>query len=542
MNQYIRQSKALLFISTAIMCISLHATPVPSINSSGTDSGFIEGRDFIILNGNSNGIASGNSLVTTGLNSGRIYDALINGFSLPEQTSQAALDRINAQYNWYKRNPEYMQRVWQRAQFYMHHIKSELQERELPMELALLPIVESAFDSFAYSHGRAAGLWQIIPGTGKYLGVEQNWWYVGRRDVIDSTHAALNYLSSLNREFDGDWMLAIAAYNSGAGNVRKGIRKNKKKNKALDFWSLDLPKETKAYVPKLLALKLLFLEDYSRQMLPAIPDQAFFELVETGSQIDLAMAADLAQIDLDTLYQLNPGFNHWATAPKGPHRLLVPVGNAPILRSELERLPPDQRVKLQRYKIKPGDTLSVLARKNKTTIAAIQQANNLNSLNLRAGKYILIPQASTQLSAYVKSKDARLKRLQNTSRKGQRVEHKVAAGDSFWKISQRFGVSERNVARWNGMAPGDTLKVGQSLVIWVKNDSQNSNINMASKPVTTRRINYKVRSGDTLSGIARKFKVKTSQIQSWNKSRLKKFLMPGQTLKIFVDVRQQSAY
>lgn len=542
MNQYIKQTKALLFISTAIMCISLHATPVPSINSSGADSRFIEGRDFIILNGNSNGITSGNSLVTTGLNSGRIYDALITGFSLPEQTSQAALDRINAQYNWYKRNPEYMQRVWQRAQFYMHHIKSELQQRELPMELALLPIVESAFDSFAYSHGRAAGLWQIIPGTGKYLGVEQNWWYDGRRDVIDSTHAALNYLSSLNREFDGDWMLAIAAYNSGAGNVRKGLRKNKRKNKALDFWSLDLPKETKAYVPKLLALKALFLEDYSRQMLPAIPDQAFFELVETGSQIDLAMAADLAQIDLETLYQLNPGFNHWATSPKGPHRLLVPVGNAPILRSELERLPPDQRVKLQRYKIKPGDTLSVLARKNKTTIGAIQQANNLNSSNLRVGKYILIPQASTQLSAYVKSKDARLKRLQNTSRKGQRVEHKVVAGDSFWKISQRFGVSERDVARWNGMAPGDTLKVGQSLVIWVKNDSQNSSLNVASKPVTTRRINYKVRSGDTLSGIARKFKVNTSQIQSWNKSRLKKFLMPGQTLKIFVDVRQQSAY
>ena len=500
---------------------------------------FIEGIDYILID-DQPGKSAVLTLQGSSFISGRIYDSLITNFKFPEQTSPEAIKRINAQYAWYKRHPEYMQRVWARADLYMYHITQELIKRNIPLELALLPIVESAFDAFAYSHGRAAGLWQIIPGTGKHLGVKQNWWYDGRRDVLDSTDAALNYLESLNRQFNGDWMLAVAAYNSGPGNVRKGIRKNKRKNLPTDFWSLHLPKETKAYVPKLLALKKLFLENSTRELLPAIGNGPHFQVVETESQIDLATAAALAEIDINALYQLNPGFNHWATAPKGPHRLLIPNAHADMLRIGLAKLPADQRIKLARYKVKSGDALGVLARKNKTSIQAIRQANGMRNNNLRAGKYILIPQASTDFTAYTKSKDSRLNKLQSRNRNGSKVIYQVRAGDSFWTIAKRYGVSTRQVAAWNGMAPRDTLKVDQDLVIWTKDGSTEIEV-QTQIPNTTKRIRYTVRRGDTLSGIAMKFKVKTSQLKYWNRQKLKKYLSPGQVLTIMVDVRKQSA-
>ncbi len=525
-------------ILSAFLVFSISAQNIESIEAE--KPRFIEGIDYIVIDDKQTDNSAAHALQSTSFISGRIYDSLIYNFKLSQQTSSEAIKRINSQYNWYKRHPEYLQRVWSRANPYMYHITQELQKRNLPMELALLPIVESAFDAFAYSHGRAAGLWQIIPGTGKYLGVKQNWWYDGRRDVLDSTNAALNYLESLNREFNGDWMLAIAAYNSGAGNVRKGIRRNKRKNLPTDFWSLQLPKETEAYVPKLLALKKIYQEHTTRDLLPAIANGPHFQVVETGSQIDLATAAELADIDINTLYQLNPGFNHWATAPKGPHRLLIPNAQANNLRLGLKSLPDDLRIKLARYKIKPGDSIGLLARRNQTTIQEIRQANGMQNNNLTAGKYLLIPQASTNLTAYTKSKDSRLTSLQSRSRNGNKVNYQVRSGDSFWTIAKRYGVSSRQVATWNGMAPRDTLSVGQNLVIWTKDKNTNSS-SQNSVPNTTKRIRYTVRRGDTLSGIAQKFKVKTSQLKEWNRSKLKKYLSPGLVLTIMVDVRKQSA-
>ena len=526
------------FILSIFCVLTLHSQSQDTVENE--KPRFIQGIDYILIDDDKQINSAALALQSSTLISGRIYDSLIYKFQMPEQTSNEAVKRINAQYNWYKRHPEYMQRVWSRADLYLFHITQELQKRNMPMELALLPIVESAFDAFAYSHGRAAGLWQIIPGTGTYLGVKQNWWYDGRRDVLDSTDAALDYLESLHRQFNGDWMLAVAAYNSGAGNVRKGIRKNKRKNLPTDFWSLHLPYETKAYVPKLLALKKLFQENSTRELLPAIANGPHFQVVETGSQIDLATAAALAEIDINTLYQLNPGFNHWATAPKGPHRLLIPNAHADIFRTGLSTLPNEQRIKLVRYKVKSGDTISDLARRNKTSIQAIREANGLRNNNLRADKYILIPQASTNLSAYTKSKDSRLNKLQSRDRRGNKLTYQVHSGDSFWSIAKNYGVSIRQIAAWNGMAPRDTLKVGQNLVIWTKNKNTNSTLR-TSTANTTKRIHYTVRRGDTLSGIAKKFKVKTSQLKAWNSKKLKKYLSPGQVLTIMVDVRKQTA-
>ena len=162
--------------------------------------------------------------------------------------------RVTAQKNWYLRHPSYMRRVSKRASPFLYHIVEQIEQHDMPMEFVLLPIVESAFDPFAYSHGSAAGMWQFIEGTGKRFGLKQTWWYDGRRDAIASTEAAMKYLAYLHKFFDGNWLHALAAYNSGEGRVRNAIRKNKRLGKPTDFWSLSLPRETRAYVPKLLAL------------------------------------------------------------------------------------------------------------------------------------------------------------------------------------------------------------------------------------------------------------------------------------------------
>ncbi|NNJ73367.1 MAG: transglycosylase SLT domain-containing protein, partial [Enterobacterales bacterium] len=228
--------------------------------------------------------------------------------------------RVRMQRDWYAKHQKYLDRVIDRAQPFLYLIVEEIEARNMPMELALLPIVESAFDPFAYSHGRASGMWQFIPGTAKRFGLEQNWWYDGRRDVYASTLAALDYLEYLHKHFKGNWLHALAAYNSGEGNVGRAIRNNKKRKKPTDFWNLRLPKETKAYVPKLLALSDLLKRDaeFALNWKP-LPDSQAVKKVDIGSQLDLALAAELSDMTVEQIYRLNPGFNRWSTPPKGPH-------------------------------------------------------------------------------------------------------------------------------------------------------------------------------------------------------------------------------
>ena len=255
-------------------------------------------------------------------------------WQLTRQHMQLDLDneepRLQYQFNWYKKHPEYMQRVATRAGRYYYYILNEVLKRDMPAEIALLPIVESAYDPFAYSHGRAAGPWQFIPGTAKHFGLKNSWWYDGRRDIVASTGAALDYLQQLHRRFD-NWELALAAYNCGGGTVSKAIRRNQKKGLATDFWSLQLPKETRAYVPKLLAVSRLIRDAEQHDLeLPPLPNLPVFAEVKLGSQIDLAQAAKLSSISTQELYQLNPGFNRWATDPDGPPSL---VGSGSLCRS-----------------------------------------------------------------------------------------------------------------------------------------------------------------------------------------------------------------
>ncbi|MCW8331759.1 LysM peptidoglycan-binding domain-containing protein [Photobacterium sp. SDRW27] len=435
--------------------------------------------------------------------------------------------RVKYYRNWYLRYPGHLKTVAERAEPFLFFITEELEKRELPLELALLPIVESSFDQFAYSHGRAAGLWQITPPTGRSFGLEQNWWYDGRRDVVESTRAALDLLEYLNRKFDGDWLHALAAYNTGEGRVFRAIRNNKAAGKPTDFWSLDLPKETSGYVPKLLAVAdVIKNQEKYGISIPAIANKPAVKLVDPGTQMDLAMAASYAGIKLKDLQSLNPAYNHWATAPDGPSHLLLPIDKVARFNTKFAGNG-RQGMKVVRYKVKSGDTLSVLAKNHKTTTKQIQRANNMTGTNIRVGRHILIPVAmknSDTISAQLAAK------TQKSHGSGYRTTYEVRSGDSLWTIARSQKVSIDQITKWNGISKNKTLRVGQKLTLW--KDSQTGGV--------IRTVYYEVRSGDNLSSIAQRYKVKVSDVVKWNQINGQKYLKPGQKLKLYVDVTKVS--
>jgi len=440
---------------------------------------------------------------------------------------------ITQQLKWYKRHPAYIKRVSKRAEPYLYFIVEEIEKRNMPLEIALLPIVESAFDPFAYSHGAASGMWQIISGTGKRYGLEQNWWYDGRRDVIAATTAALDYLQYLHKYFKGDWLHALAAYNSGEGRVGRAIKKNRRLNKPTDFWSLKLPKETKNYVPKLLALSSLLKNSKQHGInWPTIDNVQKVAQVSIESQMDLALAAKLADIELKDFYQLNPGFNRWATSPNNSHKLLLPVDKVETFSEALAKTSKDDRLKWTRYKIKSGDTLGAISRKFDTTSAIIRQTNNVKGSSIQAGDFLLIPIASTKLSDYQLSADSRLNAKQNTKYGKHKISHLVQSGDNLWDIARKYKVNHRNIAKWNGIAPTDNLKLGKKLVIWL--GDKNNNVALQNR--VYRKVTYKVRNGDSIARIAKKFNVRVKDVVRWNALNIKKYLKPGQRLTLRVDV------
>ncbi len=444
----------------------------------------------------------------------------------------------------YLNNPDYILRVSERAAPYLHFIMQQIEQRDLPMELALLPIIESAYVPFAYSQGRAAGLWQFIPATGRHFGLKQNWWYDGRRDIYASTQAALNYLQKLNRRFEGDWMLTLAAYNAGPGTVSRAIERNRRAARSMAYWDLPLSAETRNYVPKLLAVKAIFSQPWRYSIdLPTIADTHHFQHVVIAGQIDLAQAAELAGIDVESLYRLNPGFNRWATDPEGPHYLLIPAAHAERFEQALAELPADQHVSWVRHKIQPGDTLSEIARRYHTSTQLLKQINKLSGHRIHAGRHLLVPKAQRRMDEYMLASTQRQQRLQSTQREGIRRLYTVMHGDSFWSIAKAHNVSLNKLTRWNGMAPGDILRPGDELVIWLPSVNENAYLTPASlgppsSQHSLRTIHYAVRPGDSLYRIARKFSVSITDIKSWNKIK-GKHLRPGQKLTLYVDVTKQ---
>lgn len=363
--------------------------------------------------------------------------------------------RISHEIQRLQRNPGALNILLSRSEPYLHYIIEQVEHHNLPREIALLPAVESGFRPFAYSRNGAAGLWQFMPATGRMLGLHQHWWYDGRRDVTSSTKAALKYLMSLNKRLDGNWLYALAAYNAGAGTVGRAIRKARKNNQPEDYWSLKLPTETRDYIPRLIALAKVIKDPVKYGVsLPKLANRPYFAVTESRKQIDLQVAADLADVTLQDFLNLNPAFNRGVTHPDSNKRLLVPVNKRLKFNAALAALPDNHRLRWRQHKIRRGETLIKIARQYNVTVNSIRQANKISGSRIRINQNLLIPLSQTTALAQIQRKIPKPK-----------VRYRVRKGDSLYAIARKFQVKIADLKRWNKV--NKYLRPGQQLTVYV---------------------------------------------------------------------------
>jgi membrane-bound lytic murein transglycosylase D len=459
-----------------------------------------------------------------------VWERIGKNLSIPRNLSQPT---TQSRLKLYSNKQELLDRVAERATPYIYYIVEELERRHMPLDLALLPIVESAYQPFARSRSRASGIWQFIPGTGKRYGLKQNWWYDGRRDIVAATDAALTYLQELHDEFNGDWLLALAAYNCGELNIARAIETNSKAGKPTDFWSLKLKNETMGYVPSLLAVAEIVSDPAKYNItLKPIPNQPYFAVIDVGSQIDLATVAQLSGMSMDDIYTLNPGVNKWATDPDGPHHLLIPLDRVESFREKLAALPVEERAKWKTHEVKKGDSIGHIANLYHMDISMLKQVNNLKGNRLHAGTMLLIPASMEPLHQYTLSEDARNVDSLKRSGDGQRLTYTIKAGDTLWDISSNYGITVRQLCDWNGLETNSVLRPSRQLVVWAGAEVVPVVAQVAT-PEDQKHISYKVQEGDSLWQIARRYGVSVKQIQEWNSLHNKAGLRPGQSLDIY---------
>ena len=454
--------------------------------------------------------------------------------------------RVKREIDWYRKHPKYLRRVTQRARPYLAYIVREVEQRGLPMEFALLPVVESAFRVRANSPAGASGLWQFMPSTGRRYGLKQNWWYDGRRDVVASTRAALDYLTKLLEEFDGDPLLAVAAYNWGEGNVRRAVSRNRARGKPTDVWSLRLPRETRSHVSRLLAIaEIVEHPDRYGVILESIPHRIHFAEVSLEGQIDLGVAAALAGITLDELRRLNPGYKRGATDPGGPHRLQLPVDAVERFTTMLAEAPTETRVRWTRHDIAYGDTLGAIARRYGTSVAALKDVNRLVSDRIRAGRRLMVPVSILTPAASRRDGTMQARLGLGTAASPTEAIHHVRSGDSLWRIARRHGVDMKQLAAWNGLSMTTVLRPGQRLTVYRKNgeSSDARTGEPAAKPLdgSSSPGVHVVEHGDTLSAIAKRHGTTVLELAEFNRITESTILRPGQELHLMPTVYSNRA-
>lgn len=415
----------------------------------------------------------------------------------------------------------------ERAAPFLHYIVSEVERRDLPMELALLPIVESSFDPNAYSRQHAVGLWQFLGPTGRSFGLQQDWWYDGRRDPHAATNAALDYLTQLHEQFDGDWLLALGAYNTGSPNMRRAIRRAARSGGKVEFWNLPLAPETLAHVPKLLALGQLVAnpQRYGVELAP-IANQPALVQVDIGAQIDLREAARLAGIEYAELRRLNPGFQRWATHPDSPQTLYVPASRASQFQAQLDSIPADQLLTWDRYEIRPGDTLGSIARRLDTEVEVLRVINGLSSSRIIAGRSLLVPRGLSADSDLTQLAAAAA--LRNEPPPSVPAQYTVRRGDNLWRIARRFQLRSSEIMAHNNLAPEALLMPGQVLDLGFVSDEPAP----AAKALPASNLEYRVRPGDTMAGIAANLDLRLQELLRWNGFQGNEVIYPDQLIRI----------
>lgn len=464
-----------------------------------------------------------------------LWDVLRDEFSLPHYEDNPV---VHEKINWYLNNQVYLLRSATRAAPFLYYILQQVKKRHLPAEIVLLPILESGYDPFSLSNAGAAGIWQLMPDTATGLGIRQDWWYDGRRDIIASTHAALVYLEYLRNFFDGKWLLALAAYNTGEGNVASAIKRNIRRGKNTDFWSLPVAQQTRDYVPSLLALAAIISNpDRYPVYLPPVKNAPYLAQVDIGSQINLKYAATLAGMSFKALKRLNPGFNHSSISGKGPYRLILPIETVAQFTENLLKNPFATEINWTKYKIRAGDTLISIARKFQVSVITLRVINELKSHLLHPGTILLVPtpddkkpksplladnsragNKGTERSAKasvratlaqdsIHDDDSMLQKLK-AHHFFAKAKYRLTPGDTLYlvrnndtlvSIAKKFHVDATLIQNVNQLTT-TTLKLGEHLIIPTHVSNPSSKVNLM--PGDTL---YIVRNGDTIETIANRF-------------------------------------
>ena len=365
----------------------------------------------------------------------------------------------------FKANLPYLSRIFNRSQKYIHFVLGELEKRQMPTELALLPMIESAYYPVAYSRAHAAGLWQFIPSTGKNYGLEQNWWRDERRDVIASTKAALNYLQVLHAEFN-DWQLVLAAYNWGENGLRRSIKRNKKRGKGTRYADLKMPRETRNYVPKLQAMKNIVIEAHLGTLtLPHVADYAYFTPVIVPNLIDIKLAANFAEIDLEEFEMLNPSHNRPVFTTDGKTPMLIPSNRVDTFNENLNNYS-GPLTTWGTYEFKKGDTLSQTAEQFGLKLDKLRAINGLKPyFPIQVGQAILVPWTSKEEASNLNQTWTRPEFSHASSLYGKEFAYRIKRGDTLSGIAKRYGVSVKALKNWNGLKTS-TIRVGKKLIIY----------------------------------------------------------------------------
>ncbi len=464
-----------------------------------------------------------------------LFQRMRNGFSMPDINN----DLVLYHQQWYLNRPDYLRRMVERSSRYLHFIVEEIEKRGMPMELALLPMVESAYNPMAYSRSKASGLWQFIPSTGKRFNLDQDWWKDERRDIVASTAAALEYLQSIY-EMHGDWHLALASYNWGEGAVGRAISKNRAQGLPADYLSLNMPGETKNYVPKLQALKNIFRNpaQLAELGLLNIPNRSYFGTVTKSANIDVKLAAMLAEMPVQEFVALNPAHNRPVIKSDSP--MVIPTDKIDTFMNNLEAHEGSNKPlsSWQSYTMRPGDKLEKIAPRFGMTVAKLKEANGISGrIKVRPGSTLLVAGQDSDGHASMAAlpEQPRLPSADPSPDSAERS-HTVRKGETLPVIAKRYGMTVAELKRINRLR-SDRIAAGTHLSIAAagktalarKTTEPSSKQAGAKKAAKTTR--YTIRRGDTLTSIAKLFNVSNDDILRWNRIS-PKALTPGKTLTI----------
>jgi len=455
------------------------------------------------------------------------------GFSLADLDTSL----VEENTNWYVNRPEYVARVLERSKRYLFYIVEAVEKRGMPTEIALLPMIESAFNPKAYSSAHASGLWQFIPSTGRSYGLKQNWWVDNRRDVTAATNAALDYLQKLHGMF-GNWELALAAYNWGEGSVSRAIAKNKAKGLPTDYLSLHMPKETRQYVPRLMAVKNLIQrpKDFGLD-LGVVPNTPYFAQITINQHIDVALAAKLANTTLDEFTSLNPNYTRPVIQAHQPTTLLLPIDKAEIFAENLENYS-KPLVSWQPYHAKRGEKLDAIAGRYGISSAKLQEVNGvkLKRGRMAGNQVLLVPGASS-----AKFLNAAYSEPQAPAAIEYTKMYTVRRGDTLFSIAKRNGVKAAQIKAWNQLHSNKlvlnqklTLNAGEKAESTARSSSAKVTKVSSRKASAPKQKHYTVRRGDTLYSIAQRFDVELDDLRRWNKLSTKARLHPGDKVTILL--------